>query len=171
MNNIILIGMPGAGKSTVGVILAKHCSMDFIDTDLLIQRRSGTSLQHILDKSGYLALRAIEEEVLVSLSVNHTVIATGGSAVYSAQGMEHLKNIGTIVYLKLPYTDIIGRIKNFSTRGIAAPPTQPFKSIFLERTRLYQQHAQITIDCRSKTAEAISVEILKKSTCCTPNTQ
>lgn len=166
MNNTILIGMPGVGKSTIGVILAKHCSMDFIDTDLLIQRRCGTDLQSIIDNSGYLELRRIEEEVITSLSVNHTVIATGGSAVYGARAMAHLKEIGTIVYLKIPLNYILARINNFSTRGIAAPATQSFKSIFLERTKLYRQHAQTTIDCRNKSAEVISAEILQKSNGC-----
>jgi shikimate kinase len=158
-NNIVLIGMPGAGKSTMGVILAKYLSMDFIDTDILIQRRARSGLQGIVDGRGYLALRGVEEKVILSLSVDHTVIATGGSAVYSAKAMAHLKSIGRIVYLKLPMSDLLRRIDNFATRGIAAPPGTSFKSLFAERTILYRKYAEITIDCRAKNQDEVAGEI------------
>ena len=119
MKNIILIGMPGAGKSTVGVILSKYLAMDFIDTDLLIQRRCASDLQGIIDSKGYLALRKIEEEIIVSLSADTTVIATGGSAVYSKKAMDRLKRNGTLIYLRMDIKGLLGRIGDYSSRGIA----------------------------------------------------
>src|SRR5208282_519524 len=119
MQNIILIGMPGAGKSTVGVILAKYLSKDFVDTDLLIQNRHRQSLQDILDLQGYLKLREFEENEILQLNVKNTVIATGRSAVYSEKAINHLKKNGKIVYLKLAKNELLKRINNFESRGIA----------------------------------------------------
>jgi len=162
--NLILIGMPGAGKSTVGVILAKLLSMDFIDTDILIQRKCICELQTIVNTQGYLTLRAIEEEVITALSANSTVIATGGSAVYSATAMSHLRKNGTVVYLKLAMRELVSRLHNFATRGIASPPAQTFRSLFTERSRLYREYADVTIDCSGKSQDAVAEEIAESVT-------
>ncbi len=161
MNNIILIGMPGAGKSTIGVLLAKHTSKAFIDTDLLIQHRHKTSLQDIVDQYGYLILRQYEEDAILSIRAKNTVIATGGSAVYSKGAMHHLKLTGSIIYLKLDKRTLLKRLRNYETRGIARPPEQSFDSLFLERTMLYEQYADITVNCRFKRHDDIVSEIMK----------
>lgn len=144
--NITLIGMPGAGKSTVGVVLAKKLSLAFVDTDILIQARQGCSLQDILDRDGYKVLRRLEEQEILHLQVESSVIATGGSAVYSARAMEHLQRISTIVFLDLPYEDICRRIHDFDTRGIACAPEQSFAELYAERGRLYRSYADITVN-------------------------
>jgi shikimate kinase len=162
MKNIILIGMPGAGKSTIGVILSKYLAMDFVDTDILIQRYCKSSLQSIIDKKGYLELRGIEEKLLSALSVENTVIATGGSAVYSPKAMNRLKKDGIVVYLKMDMTGLLKRIGNYSTRGIASPTGQTFRSLYIERTKLYRTYGQLPIDCKSKTHEEIVLEIIRK---------
>ncbi|MBN1760133.1 MAG: shikimate kinase [Chitinispirillaceae bacterium] len=154
-SNIILIGMPGAGKSTVGVLLAKRLSKRFVDTDIIIQHRKKQSLQNILDLHGYRKLRAVEEEVICSLRVREAVIATGGSAVYSAKAMEYLGKRGTVVYFQLGINGVKRRITDFATRGIAKPPWQTFRQLFDERTRLYRKYADHTIDCRNVTPEEI----------------
>ena len=146
VNNIILIGMPGSGKSTVGVQLAKHLGLNFIDTDLLIQARQGQKLQTILDQKGYLALREIEAQELLRLSLDGDLVATGGSAVYSEKAMNHLKQQGTIVYLRVDFEEIQKRIQNEGSRGIARPADQSLESVYLERTGLYEKFADITID-------------------------
>ena len=143
---ITLIGMPGAGKSTVGVVLAKRLVRPFMDTDIAIQDAVGESLQTILDRDGYQALRDTEERVLLGLDYRDHVIATGGSAVYSTAAMTLLRDISTIVYLELSVADVIKRIGDFSKRGIAKPPWQSIEETFIERQRLYEQWAEITID-------------------------
>jgi shikimate kinase len=162
MKNIILIGMPGVGKSTIGVILAKYLSMDFIDTDLLIQNYCKSDLQSVIDNNGYRALRKIEENIIVSLSVANTVIATGGSAVYSAHAMNRLKKNGRIVYLRLHMKGLLQRIDNYATRGIACPPNQTFRSLYIERTKLYRKYGELTVDCKLKNHEEITAEIIRK---------
>jgi shikimate kinase len=162
MKNIILIGMPGAGKSTIGVILSKYIAMDFIDTDLLIQRHCKSSLQSIIDKKGYLELRKIEEKLLSALSVENTVIATGGSAVYSKKAMNRLRINGIVVYLKMDMRGLLKRIGNYSTRGIASPVGQTFRSLYIERTKLYRNYGEITVDCKAKLHEEIVLEIIRK---------
>ena len=145
-SNLVLIGMPGSGKSTIGVILAKRTAHEFIDTDLLIQARSERTLQNILDEEGYLQLRNIEAEVLQDLNVHNHVIATGGSAVYSDAAMHHLKTDGIIIYLDVPLATLRSRISDYETRGIAKAPEQSFASLYEERSRLYRQYADITIN-------------------------
>ncbi len=136
--------MPGSGKSTLGVQLAKMLGMDFIDTDILIKQQQKCCLQDILDNAGYLALRQIEEEVLLSLDYESCVIATGGSAVYSDKAMQHLANNGLIIFLEVPLNELKKRIHNESSRGIARPEGQSFTDVYAERTPLYQQYATIT---------------------------
>ncbi|MGE5807798.1 MAG: shikimate kinase, partial [Nitrospirota bacterium] len=123
-SNIILIGMPGSGKSTVGVILAKLLSMGFIDTDVMIQTEKGRTLQDIVDHDGYLVLRRIEEEVLRKLDCRNHVIATGGSAVYSRKAMGHLKENGTAVFLNVDLGTLKARVHDYDTRGLAKRPDQ-----------------------------------------------
>jgi len=144
--NIILIGMPGAGKSTIGVQLAKHMGLHFIDTDLIIQSEQGRQLQSILDSEGYLALRRIEEEVLLRLTAKNTLISTGGSAVYSDKGMRHLKVQGVVVYLEVGLASLLKRVNDESTRGIARPEGQTFNNVYDERTPLYKKYADIIIN-------------------------
>jgi shikimate kinase len=145
-SNIVLIGMPGSGKSAIGVILAKMASMDFIDTDSLIQMSAGRSLQDIVDREGHMALRGIEEQVLISLDRRHHVIATGGSAVYSQAGMEHLKAIGAVVFLRVDLATLQSRIHDYETRGLAKAPEQTLEDLFNERAALYTRYADVTID-------------------------
>ena len=146
MNSIILIGMPGSGKSTLGRQLAEYLDFKFIDTDQLIETHQGKKLQTIVDQQGYLTLREIESEELLQLRLHHHVVATGGSAVYSDKAMKHLQKQGTIVYLKVDFEEIIKRIDNEDCRGIARPADQSLQSVYAERTPLYEQFADITID-------------------------
>lgn len=158
--NIVLIGMPGVGKSTVGVILAKHSARAFIDTDVLIQTEQKTTLQQIVDTSGYLQLRKIEEDALLRLQCDNTVISTGGSAVYSDAAMQHLRAIGVIVYLQLDLPALEQRVADFSLRGLAKRADQSFADLYAERTPLYAKYAEVRIDCGHKTVEEICGEIL-----------
>jgi len=161
-SNLVLIGMPGSGKSTVGVILAKKTSRDFVDTDLLIQTSQGRNLQDIVDHDGYVALRHIEERVLLDLSVRNHVIATGGSAVYSDQAMAHLKSEGLAIFLDVDLATLESRIPDFSTRGLAKRPEQSLSELFAERFELYTKHADITIKCDKLTHEAVCARIVEE---------
>lgn len=163
--NIILIGMPGCGKSTVGVLLAKSMLFNFMDTDLIIQGEYALPLSEIITTRGAEAFKKIENDILKELRVKSTVIATGGSAVYGADAMENLKNGGTIVYLQLPLEEIEGRIKNIKTRGIVMGKGKTLKDIYIERTPLYEKYADITVDCSGLTAEECVekiVDLIKK---------
>ena len=159
-SNIVLIGMPGAGKSTVGVILAKHTAKHFVDTDLLIQTEEGRTLQEILDHEGYLTLRAIEERVLLTVDLKNTVIATGGSAAYSERAMEHLRGDGVIVFLHVEPATLRRRVQDYETRGIARHPDQSFADLFAERDRLYRTYADVTVDADASSAEEVVERIL-----------
>lgn len=145
--SIVLIGMPGAGKSTIGILLAKELGLDFIDTDISIQVRLGKTLQQITDESGYMVLRDYEEQVLLSENIDHKVVATGGSAVYSDAGMARLKASATVIFLDVSLPALQQRVTNFDTRGIARRPEQSFEDLFAERSLLYQRYADIRIDC------------------------
>jgi shikimate kinase len=145
--SIVLIGMPGAGKSTIGILLAKELGLDFIDTDISIQVRWGKTLQQITDESGYMVLRDYEEQVLLSENIDHKVVATGGSAVYSDAGMARLKASATVIFLDASLPALQQRVTNFDTRGIARRPEQSFEDLFAERSLLYQRYADIRIDC------------------------
>ncbi len=157
--NLTLIGMPGAGKSTVGIILAKLLSFGFVDTDVLIQIRQKRSLQQIIEESGHLNLRKIEEREILNIDVDNHVIATGGSAVYSEKGMSHLQSISEIVFLKVNYEDILKRIRNFKTRGIAKSADQSFLDLYNERQVLYDRYAEMTIDCSALDQEEVAGKI------------
>ncbi|MEX2961462.1 shikimate kinase [Microbulbifer sp. TYP-18] len=145
--SVVLIGMPGAGKSTLGVLLAKELALDFVDTDVLIQLREKKTLQEIIDASDYSHLRAIEGEVLAGADLPNHVIATGGSAVYSPEGMKNLARLGPIVFLDCSAAELRRRIHNYDDRGIAKAPGQSFADLFKERQALYRQYADITVRC------------------------
>lgn len=159
--NIILIGMPGSGKSTLGVVLAKVLGMGFSDMDLLIQQRAGRRLQDVLDTDGLDAFLNLEEETLLSVTAENMVLATGGSAVLSERAMQHLKTLGTIVYLDVPFKTLERRIKNISTRGIASAPGQSLADIYDFRTPLYARYADVTIKPKNKNFEHTVEEIIK----------
>jgi len=159
-NSLILVGMPGAGKSTIGLLLAKELVKEFIDTDLLIQLREGKSLQDVIRDQGYQHLREIEEQVLLATDYRNHVIATGGSVVYSDAGMQHLKHSGRIVFLDVPLAELERRVHNYASRGIACPPEQTLQDLYKERRALYQRYADITIDCRGKNQDELVSEII-----------
>ena len=158
-SNITLIGMPGAGKSTIGVILAKRLALGFVDTDVLIQTSRGESLQNLLERRGHLGLRRIEEEEILRLDVRRHVIATGGSAAYSDRAMRHLAAGSRIVFLKVAYADLLARIHDFESRGIAKAPNQSFAELFAERQVLYERWAEITVDCAGLNQDAVAGRI------------
>lgn len=160
-DNIVLIGMPGTGKSTVGILLAKALGKDFVDSDILIQVREGKTLQQIMDENDYLHLRDIEESVLTSIDGHHLVIATGGSAVYSEAAMNHLRHHGIIIYLDTPLPELRQRITDYDTRGIARRPDQSFEELYAERTALYRRYADITLNGAQHTAGEMVAAIVE----------
>jgi len=143
--NIVLIGMPGVGKSTLGVVLAKELGFEFVDADLLIQKREKRLLKEIIAEDGVDGFLKVEEEVNAEIEAERTVIATGGSVVYSQKAMEHLKSIGKVVYLKLNYDDLNNRLGNLKGRGVVLKDGQTLKSLYEERTPLYEKYADITV--------------------------
>ena len=157
--NLTLIGMPGAGKSTIGIILAKNLGLGFIDTDVLIQINRQKTLQQILDESDHLNLRAIEEEEILKLNVNRHVIATGGSAAYSDKAMLHLQRISIVIFLEVSFLEIERRIRNFATRGIAKAKNQTFHELFDERQVLYKKYAELTVHCDGLDQEEIASHV------------
>lgn len=160
--NIILIGMPGAGKSTIGVLLAKTLGKEFIDTDLLIQAQEGKLLQEIIDESGIEGFLKIEAAVISGLQINNTVIATGGSAIYSDQAVNHLKQNGIAVYLKLTYEEIEQRIKNMASRGVVIGQGQSLLDLYRERVPKYESHADLVLECSGKSIEEVVRTIAEK---------
>ena len=146
MNNIVLIGMPGVGKSTAGVILAKVLGYSFTDADLLIQEREKRLLKEIIAYEGVDGFIKIENDVLAGINAERTVIATGGSAVYGAGAMKHLKEIGTVVYLSLPYEDLTRRLGDIKGRGVVLRDGQTLKDLYEERRVLYEKYADIIVD-------------------------
>ncbi len=157
--NIVLIGMPGAGKSTVGVLLAKTLGMLFIDTDLLIQEE-GRLLQEIIDGDGIKKFLKIEENVVLQVDAKNSVIATGGSVIYSKNVINHLKERGKLIYLKLGYDEIERRINNMSSRGIAIGKDQKLIDLYNERIVWYEKYADIIIDCSDATIEDVVQKIV-----------
>ncbi|MCI9134725.1 MAG: shikimate kinase [Lachnospiraceae bacterium] len=145
-NNIVLIGMPGAGKSTMGVVLAKVNGMDFIDADLLIQAREKRLLSQILEQDGVDGFLRVEDEVNASIQAENAVIATGGSVVYCEKAMEHLRRIGMVVYLRLSYSTIESRLFNIRGRGVALREGQTLRDLYEERCVLYEKYAHVTVD-------------------------
>lgn len=148
MNNVILIGMPGSGKSTVGVLLAKTLGFDFVDTDLLIQKETGERLCEIIEKEGAERLAEIEEEICKNLLCDKTVIATGGSAVLSDEAMKHFREMGKIVFLGVPFSVLCARVGDLDERGVVRHKGQSFENLFEERLPLYRKYADITVGAK-----------------------
>lgn len=157
--NLILIGMPGAGKSTVGVVLAKKKGCRFLDSDLLIQESRGALLHELIAEYGTEGFLKIEEEVNASIDAEHTVIATGGSVVYGKAAMEHLGKIGTVAYLKLSCSAIKDRLGDLSERGVALREGQTLEDLYRERVPLYERYADVTVDCGEKSIREIVAEL------------
>lgn len=149
MHNIILIGMPGSGKSTVGVVLAKMLGYDFIDSDLLIQHKEKRLLSDIIKEEGREVFHKIEEEVNISIHASNTVIATGGSAVYSEKAMDYFKNVGIVIYMKLSFETITERLGDITGRGISMRKGQTIKDLYIERIPLYECNADIIFNCEN----------------------
>ena len=160
--NIVLIGMPGAGKSTVGVLLAKALSRDFLDTDVYIQAKQGRTLQEIIDQEGLAAFCRIEERHVRSLKCRTSVIATGGSVVYSPAAMARLQASGIIIHLDLDLPALEKRLTDLSSRGVVMGPGQTLPQLFAEREPLYRKYADLTIDCAGFTHEEIVGMIVRR---------
>ncbi len=161
-SNIILIGMPGAGKSTIGVIAAKMLGKHFMDTDIRIQEQTGKLLSEIIEDEGVEGFLQTENNALASLFVTHAVIATGGSAVYGAEGMAHLKKIGTVVYLHLSYEAVAERLGDLKMRGVVLKDGQDLRALYEERTPLYQQYADIIINEDGLNVEETLAELVRQ---------
>lgn len=169
-SNIILIGMPAAGKSTVGVLLAKSLLKDFVDTDLAIQTACGCTLSNIIEKKGTDAFLKIENDIICAQNYRSSVVATGGSAVYGEEAMAHLKKDGTAVYLQLSLSEIEKRIGNIKTRGFAMKNGTSLSALYKEREPLYNKYADITVNCEGLTAEECVEKIIGKIGVCIDNT-
>ncbi len=146
MDNVILIGMPGCGKSTVGVVLAKSLGFGFVDTDLIICEQQGQKLQRLIDQKGIDKFLEIEEQTGLNLNCKNTVVATGGSMVISEKAMEHLKSMGKVVYINVPLKELKNRITNMKTRGIVFKKGETLDDIFKTRTPLYEKYADLTVN-------------------------
>ncbi|MBQ8026596.1 MAG: shikimate kinase [Clostridia bacterium] len=162
MKNIVLIGMPGAGKSTIGVLLAKSMLYSFVDTDLMIQNACRKSLCDIIDENGTDAFLKTENDIICSGEFDSSVIATGGSAVYGKEAMKKLKENGTIVYLRLPLSEIERRLGDIHTRGVAMKNGTTVAELYDERKGIYEKYADITLDCSGLTAEQCVDAIIEK---------
>ena len=161
-SNIILIGMPGSGKSTVGVILAKMLAKRYLDTDILIQNIEKRTLQEIVDTDGHMALRAVEQKVLLGIQCRNHIVATGGSAAYSEPAMLHLKQHGIMIFLHADLPALNNRIHNYQTRGLAKRPEQSFKDLFDERLALYEKYADITVQSSELTQDQVCDAIIEQ---------
>jgi shikimate kinase len=159
MKNIILIGMPGAGKSTVGVVLAKRLGFRFLDCDLVIQETEGKLLHEIIREKGTQGFLETEDRINSGICAESAVIATGGSAVYGQAAMQHFAQIGTIVYLSLPYEELAERLGDLHERGVALAPGQTLQSLFEERKPLYEKYGEVVIDCSKKPIREIVAQI------------
>ncbi len=149
-NNIVLIGMSGAGKSTVGVVLAKKLGYRFVDSDLVIQEQYGKLLHELIQEHGVEGFWKLENDVNASLNQRRSVIATGGSVIYGSEAMEHLREIGTVVYLKLPYEEVVERLGDLNARGVTLMKGQTLRDLYEERIPLYEKYAHRVIDCHEK---------------------
>lgn len=162
--NIILIGMPGAGKSTVGVVLAKKLGYAFLDSDLVIQSREGRLLHEIISEQGVEGFWAAEEAANLSIEADRTVIATGGSVIYGHRAMKHLKQIGTVIYLKLSCRAVADRLGDLDERGVTLRDGQGLTELYAERVPLYEKYADFTVDCEHlairEIVEVISREVM-----------
>lgn len=161
-NNIVLIGMPGVGKSTLGVVLAKELGFEFVDADLLIQKREKHLLKEIIAQEGVDGFLKIENDVNAGIQTDKTVIATGGSVIYGAEAMEHLKTIGTVVYLKLDYETLDSRLGSLKGRGVVLRDGQTLKSLYEERVPLYEKYADVIVDEHGLDLETTLIKLLEK---------
>lgn len=160
-SNVVLIGMPGSGKSTCGVLAAKALLKNFFDTDLLIQNLENKRLQTILDENGTDYFQAAEEKAVLSLQIEGTIIATGGSVVYSKEAMEHLKKLGKVIYLQLTYETMESRINNITTRGVVLKKGSTLRDMYEERKNLYEEYADEIISCDFLTVEETVEKIVE----------
>lgn len=158
--NITLIGMPGSGKSTIGVVLAKTCGMQYVDTDILIQNREGRLLQDIIDESGNDYFREIERTVLNEIKPEGLIVSTGGSAIYYDDAMNSLRESGKVIFLDVPLDILLKRLHNITTRGITMAKGETIESLFTERVPLYNKYSDIKIDCVNKNVEEIVSDII-----------
>lgn len=158
-NNVILIGMPGCGKSTIGVVLAKVLGYEFTDSDLLIQKQEGKLLREIIAQQGEDAFIRIENAVNAGIQTDKHVIATGGSVIYGREAMEHFREIGTVVYLKLSYATICSRLGNIKRRGVVLKDGQTLKDLYDERVPLYEKYADLVIDAEGYDVEGLMDEV------------
>jgi shikimate kinase len=161
-NNIVLIGMPGVGKSTLGVVLAKELGFEFVDADLLIQKREKRLLKEIIAEEGVDGFLKIENDVNAGIQTDKTVIATGGSVIYGAEAMEHLREIRTVVYLKLGYETLDSRLGSLKGRGVVLKDGQNLKSLYEERVPLYEKYADVIVDEYGLNLEETLDSVLKK---------
>lgn len=159
-DNIILIGMPGVGKSSVGVVLAKALGYHFVDSDLVIQQTEGRLLSEIIEEKGNDGFIEVENNINSKIDVKRTVLATGGSAVYGTDAMEHFRNIGTILYMKASFETIDSRLSNLVGRGVAMKKGQTLKELYEERCVLYERYADITLNVDKMSIEEIIVKIM-----------
>lgn len=158
-NTVVLIGMPGVGKSTVGVVLAKRIGYRFVDSDLVIQERYGKLLHELIEERGIEGFWQLENEVNASLEEERCVIATGGSAVYGREAMEHLRERGLMVYLKLPCEELRLRLGDLNERGVTLRPGQTLEDLYEERCPLYEKYAHLTVECEGRMLREIVAEI------------
>lgn len=161
MNNVILIGMPAVGKSTVGVVVAKRLGYKFVDTDILIQEEEGRLLREIIEEKGIHGFLEIEDRVNAGVDVKNTVISPGGSVVYCKNAMEHYKKIGTVVYLQVSFETINKRLKNAKGRGVVLKEGQTLKDLYDERVRLFEKYAEVTVSEDGLNLEETIEEVLK----------
>ena len=163
IKNIILIGMPGAGKSTVGVVLAKRLGFRFVDSDLVIQEQTGKLLYQLIEERGEAGFLMLENSINASLQMQKAVIATGGSAVYGQEAMQHFGSMGVIVYLKLSYGELEERLGDLHKRGVVVKPGYTLQDLYKERGPLYEKYAEITVDCDTKSIREIVEEICSRA--------
>ena len=159
-DNIVLIGMPGVGKSTVGVILAKVLGYQFIDADLVIQEQEGRLLCEIIEQEGTQGFIEVENRVNASIQAKHAIIATGGSVVYGKEAMEHLGEIGTVIYLQVPYPALEKRLADIKGRGVVLKEDQTLHDLYEERTPLYEKYADVVVSLDGKSVEQAAAEIV-----------
>ncbi|MBQ8134716.1 MAG: shikimate kinase [Clostridia bacterium] len=162
MKNIVLIGMPGCGKSTVGVVLAKATGYRFLDSDLVIQEMDGRLLSEIIEQEGLDGFNRIENDINSKIKAERTVIATGGSVIYGKEAMAHLKEIGVVVYIRLPFEEITHRLGDLAKRGVSIKDGQTLQELFDERVPLYEKYADIIVDEEGRTISQTALYIKEK---------
>jgi len=161
--NVVLIGMPASGKSTIGVLLAKILNKGFVDTDILMQSKYGKSLKDIISEDGIYEFKTREKDTIMSIDTDNSVIATGGSAVYSKNAMEHLKKNSVFVYIYVPYCYIKERIESLEERGVLLEEDRTLSELYDSRQYLYEKYADITINAKARSVEDLLKEIIEKT--------